>query len=433
MRPSGCLLSRDDSAVTPPGDFADRRTPLPLWAGRTAALLGILLVAFNVRTAVSSISPIADDIVSDVPLTSFEFGLIGALPPIAFALSAIFGAAIARRVGVERLMGIAIVAMIVGHLARASFTTVWMLVLGTVVALAGAGIGNVLLPPLVKRYFADRVALVTGIYVSLVSVSAAVPSSLAVPVAEAGGWRLSLGVWAVVAAVCLLPWLVILIRQRRERARARREGEVEDAPTARIRGSLLRSRVAWSIALTFSLSSGHVYAAFAWLPQLLVDTAGVSPAEAGVLLAVYAIMGVPAALVVPLLVDRMRNAGILVYAGILSFLLGYAGLLLAPAAAPWLWAVLTGLGALLFPVALTLINTRTRTHEGSVALSGFVQGVGYGVAALGPLLFAVLHDVSDGWTLPLLYLVVTALATAFAGWQLRRPVFLEDELQAQQN
>ncbi|WP_241961174.1 MFS transporter [Salinibacterium hongtaonis] len=406
----------------------DQPAPMPLWAGRAAALLGILLVAFNVRTAVSSISPIAGDIVIDVPITSVEFGFIGALPPIAFAFSALFGAAIARRVGVERLMGVAILAMIVGHLGRASFTSLGMLIAGTMLALAGAGIANVLLPPLVKRYFPDRIGLVTGIYVSVVSVSAAVPSSLAVPVAEAGGWRLSLGVWAVVAAVCLLPWAVILVRQHRERARALRGGGGVEAPAARLKGSLLKSRVAWAIALTFSLSSGHVYAAFAWLPQLLVDTAGVTPAEAGVLLAVYAIMGVPAALVVPALAQRMRNVGILVYAGILSFVLGYLGLLVAPAAVPWLWAVLTGLGALLFPVALTLINTRTRTHEGSVALSGFVQGVGYGVAALGPLLFALFHDVSGGWVLPLFYLIVTAVATVFAGWHLRTPVFLEDEL-----
>ena len=91
--------------MTSPADSGDRPTPMPLWAGRAAALIGILLVAFNVRTAVSSISPIAGDIVVDVPLTAFDFGIIGALPPIAFALSAIFGAAIARRVGVERLMG----------------------------------------------------------------------------------------------------------------------------------------------------------------------------------------------------------------------------------------------------------------------------------------------------------------------------------------
>src|SRR5690606_19101873 len=146
---------------------------------------------------------------------SIELGIIGTVPPIAFAASALFGAAIARRFGVERLLAVAIIAMVLGHVFRAVAPSFWVLLLGTIVALAGAGVGNVLLPPLVKRYFPDRIGLVTAVYVGIVSVSAAVPSSIAAPVTDAAGWRTSLAVWAVSALVCLLPWLVILLRHRR--------------------------------------------------------------------------------------------------------------------------------------------------------------------------------------------------------------------------
>ena len=402
----------------------DRQPPMPLWAGRTTALLGILLVAFNVRTAVSALSPIVEDVAADVGLSSIQLGIIGTIPPIAFALSALFGASIARRVGVERLLAFAIVAMVLGHVLRASAGSFALLLLGTVIALAGAGIGNVLLPPLVKRYFSDRLGLVTAIYVSLVSVSAAVPSAMAAPVTAAFDWRVSLGIWAIVAAVCLPPWIVILLRHRR----AALDGDVRAAQPARLHG-IWRSRVAWSIALIFSVTSGHVYAAFAWLPQLLIDTAGVSAFEAGTMLGVYALMGVPTALAVPALAVRMRNVGLLVHLGVTCFVLGYLGLLLAPSAAPWLWIVLVGLGPLVFPLSLTLINLRTRTQQGSVALSGFSQGIGYGVAALGPFIFALLHEASGGWTVPLLYLLVTALVASIAGVALRKPVFVEDELE----
>lgn len=405
---------------------ADVAAPLPLWAGRTAALLGILFVAFNVRTAVSAIAPIAGDIARDVRFESIELGLIGTIPPIAFAASALFGAAIARRVGIERLLVMAIVAMILGHVLRAVSPSFPALLVGTVVALAGAGIGNVLLPPLVKRYFADRVGLVTAVYVGIVSVSAAVPSSIAAPVTDVAGWRVSLGIWAVVALVCLLPWAVILVRHRRARAS---ESAAVPLVAPRIPPGIWRSRVAWAVALTFSLSSAHVYSMFAWLPLLLVEVAGVGKAEAGAMLGAYALIGLPAALVVPVLATRLRDVSLLLYAGILFFLLGYGGLLVAPMAAPWLWVALAGAGTLTFPLALTLINLRTRTQEGSVALSGFAQGLGYSIAALGPLLFALLHDVSGGWDLPLYYLIGTALLTAVAGWQLRRPVMLEDELE----
>lgn len=402
---------------------------LPFWAGRTAAFLGIVLVAFSVRNAVSAISPIVDAIVRDVPLGSIEQGIIGTIPPIAFALSAIFGATLARRLGIERLLTLAIVAMVLGHLTRAASLSFPMLLIGTIVALAGAGIGNVLLPPLVKKYFPDRLGVVTALYVSIVSVGAAVPPGLASPVTDAAGWRVSLGLWAVVSAVCLLPWAFILLGHRRERMRAAAADELPLADTRhRLMRPIWRSRVGWTLGLTMALSSGHVYAAYAWLPQLLIDTAGVTPAEAGALLGIYALVGVPMALIVPVLAARMRNVSGLLYTGLAFFMAGYVGLIFAPAASPLLWIVLIGLGPLIFPLVLTLINLRSRTQLGSVTLSGFVQAIGYSVGALGPLLFGVMHSISGGWLVPLLFFMATIVATAFLGLSLRHPVYVEDEL-----
>jgi CP family cyanate transporter-like MFS transporter len=167
---------------------------------------------------------------------------------------------------------------------------------------------------------------------------------------------------------------------------------------------------------------------FAWLPQLLMQTAGVTAAQAGLLLSLYAAMGTPCALIIPILTARMRNVGILVYVGAVCFVLGYLGLILAPATLTWLWVALAGLGPLLFPLVLVLINLRTRTHDGSVALSGFAQSVGYTIGALGPLVVALLHEVTGGWTWPLIFLIVTALVVAIAGAVISRPHMLEDEL-----
>ncbi|MCW2601790.1 MAG: transporter, partial [Frankiales bacterium] len=150
---------------------------------------------------------------------------------------------------------------------------------------------------------------------------------------------------------------------------------------------------------------------------------------AGALLSLYAIMGFPAALAVPALASRMRNVGILVFVGVGFLVAGYLGLLFAPAAAPVLWVVFVGLGPLLFPLALVLINSRTRTHEGSVALSGFVQGVGYVLGALGPLVVGALHQASGGWSVPVVFLLVVSVAGIGSGILLIRPRYLEDDLQ----
>jgi CP family cyanate transporter-like MFS transporter len=205
------------------------------------------------------------------------------------------------------------------------------------------------------------------------------------------------------------------------------DAEVEE-PGSTAMGRVWHAPLAWAMAVTFAASSLNAYALFAWLPELLHDTAGASATESGVLLSLYAATGIPASLLIPALAIRMRNVGVLVYLGAAFFIVGYLGLILWPGAATWLWVVLAGLGPLLFPLCLVLINLRTRTHEGAVALSGFVQGLGYVLGALGPIVVGALHDVSGGWLWPLVFLLTTGVAVVFAGTIVARPGMLEDHV-----
>jgi CP family cyanate transporter-like MFS transporter len=399
--------------------------PLPLWAGRTAALLGIVLVAFTLRQAVAAVSPIIGDIRVDIPITTIGLGLLGTLPPVLFAASGFLAPRVARGLGIDGGIVLALALMIAGHLVRSFAPSFEVLLVGSIVAFAGTGIGNVLLPSIVRRYFPDRVALLTALYACIVGVSTALPAALAAPISEQLGWRFSLGIWSVTSIVALVPWLVIIARERRRRLS---DTATPDAPAPALITQLWRSRVALSITALFSTSTICTYAAFAWLPEILGDIAGSTPTEGGVLLAVTGIVSVPGALVAPLLVARLRNVGWLIAAGIASFVLGYLGLLLAPEPLTLLWVLLIGCGSILFPVSLVLINSRTRTHGGTVALSGFAQGVAYALGALGPLLVGLLHDASGDWTLPLLFLVAVAMVACIPAVTLARPAFLEDEL-----
>jgi CP family cyanate transporter-like MFS transporter len=409
---------------------------LPLWAGRTLALLGILLVALNLRTAVAAISPVTDQISADIPLTSVALGVLGALPPIAFAASGLLAPLFARWLGLERAIALAAAAMVLGHVVRGLAPGYPALLGGSILALAGMGFGNILLPPAVKRYFPDRIGLVTTAYVTLLSISTAVPALLSAPVADGAGWRVSLGVWALLGVTALAPWLILLGAERRRRKAldpaeaAEAEAALVDAPEPALFRRMLRSRVAWAIGLSFAVSSLNAYALFAWLPSILVDTAGLNPVSSGAMLAVYSIMGLPAGLVVPLLAARMRRVGLLVQVGVACFVLGYLGLIFAPAAAPLLWVALAGLGPLIFPVCLVLINLRTRSHHTSIALSGVVQTIGYTVGAFGPLIVGALHDATGEWTVPLVFLLATTAVAAVTGVMLFGSRFVEDDLEA---
>ncbi len=175
----------------------------------------------------------------------------------------------------------------------------------------------------------------------------------------------------------------------------------------------------------FGMTSLGTYSLFTWLPKVMVE-AGASESFGGVMVAVYSAIGLLPSLLVPALAVRMRNPfpiAMLVF-GLNA--IAFAGLLWAPMQAPWLWAVIAGLGPSTFPLGLTLINLRTRTPAGSAALSGFMQGVGYSLASLGPLLFGWLHGFSGGWAWSFAFLMLCSLVLLIAAWFACKPQQLED-------
>lgn len=400
-------------------------TARPLWAGRALALAGIVLVAFNLRTAVASLSPVLSRVEADIALSPALVGFLGMLPPLCYAAFGIVTPLVSRRLGLERSLVAALVLLTVGLAGRGLAPGAGWLVVASVATFAAMGIGNVLLPPIVKRYFPDRIGLLTTVYATAMAVSTFVPPLIAVPVADAAGWRVSVGEWAGLAAVALVPWIALLVRSRGDES-----GADAAIPEAGDRGWLAvaaRSPLGWALMIVFAVGGFNAYAAFAWLPTILADIAGTPPAEAGALLALYAAMGLPASVLVPVLAARRGWIRPLVGFSIVVFTAGYLGLLLAPGQATWLWVALVGSGPLLFPLSLVLINLRTRTHEGAVALSGFVQSAGYLVVAAGPLAVGLAHQASGGWTVPLVVLLVSAIPAGVAGFLLARPRYLEDE------
>ena len=394
----------------------------PLWAGRTLALVGIVAVAFNLRSAVASLSPVLGALEEEIPLSALAVGFLGMLPPLCYAVFGIVTPVFARRSGLEATLLVSLGALAIGLVGRGLAPSAWWLLAASAVTFAAIGVGNVLLPPLVKRYFPDRIGLMTTIYVTAMSVSTFLPPLIAVPVADAAGWRVSLGLWGVVALASVVPWIALLVHPRRETP-----AELPEEAEPGLLRYAFRSPLAWALMIVFAVSGFSAYALFAWLPLILQETAGASPLEAGALLSLFAVMGLPAALAVPVLAARHGAVRVLVAVAAAGLVLGYLGLILAPSTLTWLWVALIGIGPLTFPLALVLINVRTRTHAGAVALSGFVQSVGYVVVAIGPLAVGLLHDATGEWTVPLLFLLASAVPLVVAGAVVARPRYFEDE------
>lgn len=400
--------------------------PRSLWRGRLLALVGVVLVAFSLRSAVAALSPIISEVQADFAVPTWVVGLIGTAPPVCFAVFGIVTPMLERRFGLERLAAASMLIVTTALLARALATDAATLLLATTVLFAAVGVGNVVLPPLIKTYFPDRVGTMTALYSALLAMAAFVPPLVAVPVADAAGWRFSLGMWAILALLAVVPWVTLVVRANVARTQAPAAVDL-DAPAPGVLGRLPRLSLAWALAGTFGISAASVYACFAWLPVVLVDVAGVSHAEAGALLSLFGAMGLPWSIIVPILITRWRRVGVVYAAALIAGLSGVAGMLIAPGTATVLWVVLLGTPQALFPAVLVLIQLRSRTHEGAVALSGFAQSVGYGIAALFPLMFAVVHEATGQWQPVLVVFGLLFLATIPTGLVVTRPRTIEDE------
>jgi CP family cyanate transporter-like MFS transporter len=301
-----------------------------------------------------------------------------------------------------RAIGLSMVLVTVGVLVRVTDGPDVVLI-GTLVACAGIAVCNVLLPVVVKESFPHRIGLVTGLYTAVLQTAAALGSLITPPVDDAvGGWRPALGEWGLLAALGTIGWLLAARHARHPDPTAT---VITEAPVAEPAGPMLRSRLAWAVTAFFGLQSMFAYAVMGWAPQVLMS-GGVSRSEAGAMLAMMSVIGVPLSLLVAPVAARQRSQS-----GWLSGIsavgaIGVVGLLIAPSSAPWLWAVCLGIGMGVFPIAVAIITLRTRTSADTRRLSTMAQGIGYLLAAVGPLLFGILHGATGGWTASLLIMLV---------------------------
>ncbi len=386
------------------------------------ATLAVLLLSANLRPGATSLGPVLSEVQQAFGLSSTVAGLLTALPGICFA---IFGAGavwVASRTGLNGGLLVASVATALGLAIRALSGDVGTFVAFTVLAFAGMAIGNVLVPAFIKRHFPNRPATMMALYSTGLAVGATVGSLIAAPLSSTGpeGWRLSLGVWGWVAALAAVPWLWLAIRERRHRNASHRPAHASLLAVA-------GSPKAVALGLFFGTQSMQAYVQFGWVAQMYRD-GGLGQAQAGLMASLIALLGMPMSLVMPGLVGRLRNLSWLVVAFGALLVVGYAGILLAPTHQPWLWAVCLGLSGAAFPTALALITARTREHRVTAQLSGFTQSLGYSLAALGPFVVGWLHELSGGWTVPLLLLMGTAVVMVWSGLVAAAPGYVDDQL-----
>jgi CP family cyanate transporter-like MFS transporter len=363
------------------------------------------------------VGAVLEAIRADTGLSAAAAGVLAAIPLLAFAAISPLAPAIGRRVGMERAIFIALLLLALGILIRSAPSNA-ALFAGSALLASAIAIGNVLVPGLIKRDFPDKVGVMTSVFAVSMALSAALATGIVVPLAAVlpGGWRGSLGIWllpALVTALFLLPRLKSATPPPPQASGAKAR-------------SVWRSKLAWNVTAYMGLQSMSFYVLIGWLPTIL-QSQGMSATAAGWLLSVLTALGVMVGFVLPPLMARFDDQRWLAAGFGLITLIGYSGMALMPQyTAASALVVGFGVGGC-FLLALAFFSLRASNAEEAAALSGMAQSVGYGIAALGPILFGLLHDLTASWTLPVWMLVAVALAQTITGYAAGRKAHVGDD------
>src|SRR5918992_1733841 len=369
---------------------------------------GIVLLAANLRPALTGVAPLIGQIRTDNGVSNGVAGLLTTLPLLAFGVLSPVAPRLARRLGMERALLASLLVLAAGILLR-SAGAVTALFLGTAILGAAIAFGNVLLPGLVKREFPERAGLMTSVYSTSLGISAAFAAGVSVPLAQLAGigWRGALAVWAVPALLAGVAWLPQL---------GRRDHPADPSPRSSPGvGDLWRSPLAWQVTLFMGLQSLAYYVTLTWLPEIL-QSEGMGAARAGWMLGLSQAVAIVTMFLAPMIAGRWPSQrGVVVVAVGISGV-GALGLLVAGSTASTLWVVLLGLGqGASFSLALTFFALRAPDPGHAAALSGMAQSVGYLLAAGGPFLFGVLRDATGAWKVPLALLLTVMVCLLIAG------------------
>ncbi len=369
-------------------------------------LLGIIMIATNLRAPITSVGPLVGTITNSLNLTGAQAGLITTLPLIAFAIISPIAPKLARKFGTETTILGALILIILGLGVR-YLPSISTLFLGTAILGCGIAVGNVLIPSIVKQEFQNQSGLVTGIYSVSMNLTGAIASGVSIPLIEKLGWtwNQAFSLWIILAALALLAWLPQLKNKK-----ATPEVNVVDT-----NNSIWHSSLAWSVSLFMGIQSFIFYVLVAWLPEMLISQ-GIPSSKSGGMLSLLQLTLLPTTFIIPIIAEKRPNQKSLVVISFTLFTLGISGLMFSSLAVISLSIIAVGIaGGIAFSLSMMFFNLRTSTPKEAADLSGMAQSIGYILAAVGPFLFGLLHDLTNNWQSSLFLLIGMTIILLFVG------------------
>lgn len=383
-------------------------------------VIGIVLIASTLRAPLTAVGPVIENIQSDLKINHVLAGFITIIPLVIFGLVSMWVTRILKRFEMTHILFVAVIVTIIGLVIRISGDLL-MFVIGTIIIGTSIAFCNVTLPAYAKQYFPLQIGLITGIYSATMNFTAGLGGGLSYPLSQVSGWdyRLSLSFWVVFAVVAILFWLPQL--KVKDKSALQKDAHAVYP--------IIKSKLAWAVALLMAFQSMSFYCIVAWYPSILISK-GISPETAGYMLMLNQFAQLPMTFTFPIIAAKMKNQRRLIQMITLLFLIGFSLLWSQHVMLLILAMIFSGLAiGACFSLCMTLFSIRAKTTQGSMQLSGFGQSVGYWIAAIGPFLMGALYDYSKNWNSAIVMFLIMTVIICLVGHYATRAAVIEDEFE----
>ncbi|UXV29821.1 CynX/NimT family MFS transporter [Mammaliicoccus sciuri] len=379
--------------------------------------IGILLIGASLRAPITSVGIALPSIKETLNLSNTSVSLITIIPLLSFAVISLFAAKISHKFGLERTVFGALILICVGIALRAITGVSWLYV-GTILIGVGIAFGNVLTPGIIKMNFPLRICIMTGYYTVVMNIFGSVSSYVTAPLVKHFNYNIAISLIGIVTFIGIITWSFQLNKH-----------DTVNSSQITTNINVWKSPLSWQITLLMGGQSMIFYSLINWLPEFLLSH-GTPINEAGIYLSILQLAIIPLTFVTPIFAEKMKNQVLITFVTGLLFVLGILMLMLQPNWA-FLGIILIGVASgLAFGLVNTFFGLRTENGLTAAKLSGMSQSVGYLFAAIGPLLFGILHDATNSWNMSFGILLVTSIIIMIIGSRAGRNITIEQTLGA---
>lgn len=337
------------------------------------------------------------------------------MPLLAFAIASLFAAKSGNSFGLERTIFCALILICLGLLTR-SIANIYFLLIGTLMIGIGNAYGNVLTPAVIKGRFPRRIGIMTGLYTVIMNLCGALSSFITAPLLSHWHYSIVINLIFIVSISTLIVWIFQI-----------NHDQLKVRGMEKFTTNVWKSKVAWRITIFIGSQSLIFYSFLNWLPEYL-KAKQVSLNTSGTYLTILQLCLIPMTFIIPIIVERMKQQQWVVFSSGLLFFIGTI-LILIDTHIVILGVILVGIASgISFGVVNTFFSLKTESSMTAAKLSGMSQSLGYLIAAIGPLFFGLLHDLTHSWFNSFLLLLVTGIIMMIFCTPAGKPLTIEKEL-----